>query len=172
MFQVKESMHVKAPIERCFLLSTSVPLVEKILGMRPVEGRTTGLVGMGDRVLWRGWKFGLPVKHETLITAFEPPSFFQDTMASGQFRHFHHDHRLEEVGGQTLFVDMVHFSLPFGVAGRVVGRTIVVPHVLHLLRHRFSMLKRIAESEEWRRYLPEGGGPEQTGPVGGESARG
>lgn len=40
MFRVKESMHVHAPIDRCFLLSTSVALVQKILGMKPVNGRT------------------------------------------------------------------------------------------------------------------------------------
>lgn len=169
MFRVKESMHVTAPIDRCFLLSTSIPLVAKTLGMRPVAGRSGavsgGLVEMGDRVLWRGWKFGLPVSHETLITAYERPYFFQDTMASGQFRHFHHDHRLEEVGGRTLLVDAVKFSLPFGPLGRLVGRWIVVPHVLGLLRRRYELLKRIAESDEWQRYVPCTGAPPK-----GESA--
>lgn len=155
MFRVKESMHLRAPIDRCFLLSTSVPLVQKILGMKPVSGRTNGLVEMNDRVVWRGWKFGLPVTHETLITAYDRPNFFQDTMAKGQFAHFHHDHRLEEVGGQTLLVDVVKFSLPFGAAGRLVGRWIVVPHVLGLLRRRYALLKRIAEGEDWARYLPQ-----------------
>ena len=153
MFCVKESIQVNAPIERCFLLSTSVPLVRKILGMRPVEGKTTGLVTLGDRVLWRGWKFGLPVKHETLITGFDAPFFFQDSMASGQFREFHHDHRFRETGGGTLFEDVVEFSLPFAAAGQVVGRMVVVPHVLGLLRRRFGMLKRIAEGDEWKQFL-------------------
>lgn len=157
MFRVKESMHVNAPIDRCFLLSTSVPLVEKILGMKPVAGNTTGMVQMGDRVLWRGRKFGLRVQHETLITAYDRPRFFQDSMARGQFKHFHHDHRLEEVAGQTLFVDVVKFSLPFGVLGRIVGRWIVVPHVVALLRSRYKMLKQIAESDEWRQYIPPSG---------------
>jgi len=154
MFRVKESMHVNAPIDRCFLLSTSVPLVEQILGMKAVGGRTTGLVEMGDRIVWRGWKFGLPVSHETLITAYDRPNFFQDTMASGKFEHFHHDHRLEEVGGRTLFVDAVKFSMPYGELGKLVGRWIIVPHVLRLLRRRYQVLKRIAESGEWQKYLP------------------
>jgi ligand-binding SRPBCC domain-containing protein len=154
MFRVKESMHVHAPIDRCFLLSTSVPLVAKILGMKPVSGHTSGLIEMNDRVLWRGWKFGLPVSHETLITAYDRPNFFQDTMARGQFAHFHHDHRLEEVDGHTLLVDVVNFSLPFGAAGKLVGRMIMVPHVQGLLRRRYAMLKRIAEGDDWARYLP------------------
>lgn len=165
MFRVKESMHVRAPIDRCFLLSTSIPLVEKILEMTPVSGRTEGLVEMNDRVLWRGWKFGLPVRHETLITAYDRPFFFQDTMAQGQFASFHHDHRLEEIHGQTLFVDVVKFSLPWGAAGRIVGSKIVAPHVLQLLRRRYAVLKRVAESDEWRKYLPS-----ETGTAAGSEA--
>jgi hypothetical protein len=38
MFVVKDSIHIIAPIERCFLLSTSLALVERELGMHPVAG--------------------------------------------------------------------------------------------------------------------------------------
>ena len=154
MFRVKESIHINAPVDRCFLLSTSVSLVQKTLGMRPVEGKTSDLVTMGDRVLWRGWKFGIPVSHETLITGYDRPHFFQDSMASGRFKHFHHDHRFDSVGGQTLLVDTVQFSLPFGALGRWIGRHIVVPHVLLLMRARFARLKRTAESRDWEHYIP------------------
>ena len=153
MFRLKESIHINAPADRCFLLSTSIPLVEQILGMKPVSGKTTGLVGMGDRLLWRGWKFGLPALHETLITAYDRPRFFQDTMGRGRFRHFQHDHQFEEIDGRTLLVDIVRFSMPFGPAGRLVGKHIVVPHVLNLMLRRFALLKRIAEGTDWERYL-------------------
>ena len=42
MFRLKHSIHVNAPIERCFLLSTSIALVEQTLKMHPVKGKTTG----------------------------------------------------------------------------------------------------------------------------------
>ncbi len=153
MFRVKESIHVNAPIERCFLLSTSIPLVQQILGMKPVEGKTSGLIEMGDRVVWKGWKFGLPAKHETLITGYDRPVFFQDTMGSGMFKHFQHDHRFEDVDGRTHLSDIVRFSLPFGFAGHLVAKHLVVPHVLELMLNRFQMLKRIAESPDWEQYL-------------------
>ena len=63
MFRLKESIHVQASVDRCFLLSTSVALVEQTLGMRPVKGTTTGLIRSGESVTWRGWKFGLPAMH-------------------------------------------------------------------------------------------------------------
>jgi hypothetical protein len=34
---------------------------------------------------------------------------------------------------------------------------VMVPHIRRLLRRRFALLKRIAESEEWREYVPEAG---------------
>ena len=153
MFRLKENVHVHAPIERCFLLSTSVALVQQTIGMRPVRGRTTGLIEKGDHVLWRGWKFGLPSMHESIISEYERPFFFQDTMARGYFSFFQHDHSFEEIDGRTLMVDIVRFSMPMGALGKVVGKQIVVPHVLNLLLERFSLLKRIAEGPDWERYI-------------------
>jgi ligand-binding SRPBCC domain-containing protein len=161
MFRLKESIHVNAPVERCFLLATSIALVEQTLAMRPVAGgagyKTTGLIVGGDRVKWRGWKFGLPAMHESLITGYERPSFFQDSMARGYFKSFQHDHQFEEVDGYTLMIDVVRFSLPLGPLGKVVARTVVVPHVLGLLTERFRLLKRIAEGPDWERYIVDRG---------------
>jgi ligand-binding SRPBCC domain-containing protein len=153
MFRLKESIHVNAPIDRCFLLSTSVALVEQTVGMRPVQGKTTGLVTLGDRVRWRGWKFGLPAMHESLITDYDRPTFFQDAMVHGYFRGFQHEHQFEEVDGYTLMIDIVRFSMPFGAVGKAIGKQVVVPHILALLYNRFSLLKRLAEGPDWERYI-------------------
>ncbi len=153
MFRLKENMHINAPIDRCFLLSTSIALVQHTIGMKPVSGKTTGLIQNNDRILWRGWKFGLPAMHETLITRYDRPTFFQDTMGRGYFRSFQHDHHFEEVDGYTLLVDIVRFSLPVGALGKAIGKLIIVPHVLGLMLHRFNTIKRIAESPDWERYL-------------------
>ncbi len=163
MFRVKESIHVNAPRDRVFLLSTSIALVQQILGMKPVLGKTSGLVVDGDQLLWRGWKFGLPALHETFITGYERPRFFQDTMGRGYFKHFQHDHTFEEVDGHTLLVDTVRFSMPFGPAGRLVGKLLVGPYVAELMKRRFELLKRTAEGSDWERYLE--GAPSLTHPV-------
>jgi ligand-binding SRPBCC domain-containing protein len=81
----------------------------------------------------------------------------QDSMLDGRFKTFQHDHHLRELpgGAGTELADDLYFSLPFGVLGRMVGRYIMVPHIRHLMRSRFARIKRYAESDEWRRYLPE-----------------
>ena len=155
MFRVKESIHVNAPADRCFLLSTNLALVQKTIGLKPVEGKTSGLVVGGDRLVWRGWKFGLPAMHETLITAYERPLFFQDTMGRGRFASFQHDHHFHEVGGYTLLRDIVRFSLPMGFAGHLAGKYVLVPHVLGLMQQRFQLLKRLAEGPDWEQYVTE-----------------
>ena len=158
MFTVSDSIHVNAPIERCFLLSTNVELVAQTLGMRAdlqdLHG-ADGMVAGGDRLVWRGWKFGLPQMHESLITKYQRPEFFQDTMRRGRFKKYQHDHHFTEIDGWTLMVDKLRFSLPMGVLGKQVARHVMVPYIAKLLRRRMLLLKRVAESEEWRRYLKE-----------------
>jgi ligand-binding SRPBCC domain-containing protein len=150
---IRASVFVAAPIERCFLLSTDVGTVRQTLGLRPVEGRTEGHVVLGDRVVWRGWKFMLPQIHRTLITGYAYPYFFQDTQEFGRFASFQHDHRFSATGDGTCLEDEVRFLLPFGPAGRLVARIILIPHVESLLRRRFSLLKQLAETEGWRSVL-------------------
>lgn len=155
MFRLKESIHVNAPVDRCFLLSTSIPLVREILGLHVAEGKRTGMIVDGDRIVWRGWKFGIPAMHETLITGYQRPEFFQDTMGRGRFRYFQHDHFFKEIDGHTVMWDIVRFSMPLGPIGRQVGRSVVAPHILELMLKRFELIKRIAEGTDWRRYVAE-----------------
>ena len=153
MFVIRDRIHVMAPIERCFLLSTHVDLVARTIGMKPVTGRASGLVKAADRVVWRGWKFGMPQRHESRVTGYSAPTFFQARMAQGRFEVFRHDHKFIEIGGQVLMEDTVQFALPLGSVGRLVGRHVLIPHIRRLMRRRFALLKQVAESEEWRAYL-------------------
>jgi ligand-binding SRPBCC domain-containing protein len=159
VFVLKENSHINAPLERVFLLSTSLAIVERELGMHPVARggptRTEGLVVGGDRVRWEGWQLGMPQYHVSLISRFEPFRFFQDTMVAGRFKFFQHDHEFTELQGHVLLKDVIRFSMPFGPLGKLVGKYIMVPHIRGLMARRFALLRQIAESEEWRRYLPE-----------------
>ena len=160
---LRESIVIPAPLERLFALSTSVPVVQQTLGFTPVEGVTTGHVTMNSRVLWKGWLFGLPQHHLTLITGYAAPhtdpggirrAFFQDTQERGRFAHFHHDHHLLATpDGGTELNDAIHYRLPFGWLGYVVARLIMQPYILHTLRSRFQLLRRIATTDEYRSYI-------------------
>lgn len=151
---MRDQAMVCAPIERCFSLSTHLAVVEMTLAMRPVSGRLEGVVADGDTVRWRGWKWGLPHVHESLIEAFDPPRFFRDRMIAGRFAAFEHDHRFTvQKDGTVLLRDEVRFSMRWGAAGLAFGRAIVVPHVRKLLAERFELIKRLAEGQEWTRFV-------------------
>lgn len=154
-FVVRHQLPVRAPIVRCFALSTAIEVVAPVLGMKPVAGRTSGLVTEGDTVLWRGWKFGLPQFHQSVIEAFDSPVFFRDRMLAGRFAAFAHDHHfLPQSDGSVLLCDELRFSLPWGAAGRLAARCIVAPHIHSLLRRRFQFIKELAEGDGWKQVLP------------------
>lgn len=153
IFTLRDSILIHAPIERCFALSTSVEIVQQELHLKPVAGRTKGLVALNDTVRWQGWKLGFWQYHVSLIDGFGPPHFFRDRMIEGRFRSFEHEHFFEVTPEGTMLRDELRFSLPFGVPGRLVARWILLPHIRNLMRRRFLNLKRIAESQEWKQYL-------------------
>lgn len=159
---VQDRIHIAAPLERMFALSTSVPLVQQTLGFKPVEGVTTGHVEMGSRVLWKGWLFGLPQRHLTLITGYKKPhrdadgierAFFQDTQESGRFHSFQHDHHMSTLGdGSTLLQDEIRYVLPFGYIGWLVAHHVMEPFIQHTLRSRFRLLQTVATGSDWQKY--------------------
>lgn len=159
---IVERIAIHAPLERCFALSTRVELVQKTLGMRLAGGVTEGHVAANSRVVWRGWKFGLPTQHHTLITAYEAPhttpdgmrlAMFEDSQERGRFARFWHRHHLRESGGVTELEDEIHFSLPFGVLGALVAELLLAPHVQKLAVQRFAMIKELAEGDGWRDWV-------------------
>jgi len=170
---VMESITIAAPIERVFALSTRVELVQQTLGMRLVESAlpntvTAGHISAHSRVVWRGWKFGLPTSHHTLITAFAPPerqptgevtAFFQDSQERGRFAFFQHDHYFRQEYDPTrqqpitTLHDEVRFALPFGPLGRIASSLLLAPHIRSLARRRFVMIKQLAESGGWRSWI-------------------
>lgn len=156
MFVIRDHVHIHASLERCFQLSTNLQLLADVAGMEPQRKKgfkAAGLLEDGDRVTWYGWKFGMPHVHISRITRFEPPKFFQDTMERGRFRHFEHDHQFTQVGDHTLLVERIRFSMPMGPPGHLVGKYVVMPHLVRMLRSRLAILKRTAETEAWKKYL-------------------
>lgn len=164
MFILRDQIVVHAPVERCFLLSTSVAVVERELKMHPVAGRTTGFVEDGDTVLWKGWRLWLPQFHQSEVRQFEANHFFQDRMLRGRFKSFEHDHAFLNQGkGAVMLRDELRFTMPFGLAGWMVGRWVLVPHIRGLMRKRFALIKGLAEGEGWREYLQAEGAVEPLG---------
>ena len=149
---------IAAPVRRCFLLSLSIDLhIRSTAGTREqaIAGVTTGLIGQGESVTWRGKHFGLMLQHTSRITQYHPPTFFQDVMTDGLFKSFEHNHRFDEQNGTTVMHDELKFSAPLGVLGLIAERLVLRNYLTQFLRERNNFVKLVAESDMWREYLPK-----------------
>ena len=57
----------------------------------------------------------------TEITAVREPEYFVDEQRAGPYRLWHHEHWFREVPGGVEVEDIVHYTLPFGLAGRLAA---------------------------------------------------
>jgi len=149
---------IDAPVERCFLLSLSVDLhVATALSMRDNSsaGATEQTIGEGDRLTFRGRHFGVRWRHTSLIEKLRPHSYYRDVMISGPFRHFEHDHHFAPMDDGTRMRDEVRFSASGGFFGRLRTRMFLRKQLKAFLMERNTMIKRLAESEDWHKYLEQ-----------------
>ena len=147
---------IAAPPERCFLLSLSIDLHMAGSGERAIAGVTHGLIGLGETVTWRGRHFGISIMHQSRITHYDQPQYFQDAMVRGAFSSFVHDHFFEERrDGCTLMRDELCFAAPFGLAGWLAEALVLRRYLERFLRQRNSLIRKTAEAPDmaWQRYL-------------------
>ena len=148
---------IHAPIQRVFDLSRSVDLHTASTAQtreRAVAGVTGGLMVLGQEVTWRARHFGIWQNLTSRITAFEPPSYFRDSLVRGAFRRFDHEHFFSQDGDITLMRDVFDYDSPLGVLGRIVDRLFLKRYMKRLLVSRNAVIKMAAETDEWRRYIP------------------
>jgi len=159
MVRLEEVTVIPAPIERCFDLSRSVEVHlagsdsygEAVVAL---GGVTSGMIGMGQRVTWRAKHLGVWQHLTSEITAMEPPTYFQDTMVRGAFRFMQHDHFFRALpSGETEMKDVFCFAAPLSLLGRLAELMFLRRYMRTLLHERNLVLKQIAESANWRRYL-------------------
>ena len=154
MIEIRTLIH--APPARCFDLARSVDLhtvSTSATGERAIAGRTSGLMELGDVVTWRARHFGIWQNLTSRITAFERPHHFRDSMVSGAFARFDHDHVFQLEGAGTLMIDRFDYDAPLGLFGRFAETFVLNAYMRHFLKERCAVVKRVAESGEWRQYL-------------------
>jgi ligand-binding SRPBCC domain-containing protein len=141
---------------RCFLLSLNVDLhMDSTARTREeaIAGVTRGLIGYGESVTWEGRHFGFLLRHTSKIVSYEAPKHFCDVMTTGMFKSFRHDHNFVEAAGETLMEDVLQFAAPLGLLGLLAEKLVLRDYFVGFLLARNALIKQVAESEEWRRYL-------------------
>jgi len=153
---IKLEIQIDAPVERVFDLARCIDLHEATMSKhkeKAVGGVTKGLIGMGESVTWEATHFGIKQKLTSKITAFERPKHFRDSMVIGAFKQFNHDHFFEQNGEQTLMKDVFDYDSPLGILGKVADAVLLEKYMREILAERNQIIKTIAESEDWRKFL-------------------
>ncbi|MBW3572161.1 MAG: SRPBCC family protein [Gemmatimonadetes bacterium] len=157
MITIQLSTHIHAPTERVFDLACSIDLHARSLdwtGEEPVAGRMSGLIGPGETVTWRARHLGVRQRLTSRISGYDRPRWFQDVMVRGAFAWMEHDHWFDAApDGGTVLRDDFRFAAPLGVLGRIVEMLVLRRYMTRFLERRNAVIKRVAESEEWRQFL-------------------
>ena len=151
METIRVATWIDAPVERCFLLSLSIGLHAASAGsawLNAKGGVTSGLLREGQTVTLPGRPFGV-LRHTCRIDELRPHSYFRDVMVAGNFRHFMHEHHFAPMNDGTRVRDEIRFSSRWGPVGNILARK----RLRVYLMERAAAIKRVAESDEWRRYL-------------------
>jgi len=158
MTVVEVVTHVHAPRTRCFDLARSVDAHMQSASTTSetvVAGRTSGMLALNEDVTWQARHFGVRLSLQSRITSFRRPEYFQDSMVRGPLKSLVHDHYFDDAGnGVTTVRDVFTFSAPVPGIGRLVEGLVLRRHFQRFLEARNAELKKMAESEAWRRFVP------------------
>ena len=149
---------IKAPIKRCFDLARSIDLHLHTASRTSEEvlaGVRGGLINKGETVTWKAKHFGITQTLTSEISEMNSPFMFEDKMLEGAFKKIQHRHLFEEESGKTIMKDVFVFESPFGIYGRLFNFLVLTNYLKRFLQERNQILKRVAESEEWKKYLQE-----------------
>jgi len=85
----------------------------------------------------------IPVTWISEITHVKKPHFFVDEQRFGPYKFWHHQHLFKEVGNGTEMIDIVHYSLDYGMLGELVHSLIVSSRLNKIFDYRHEKLTQI-----------------------------
>ena len=147
---------IDAPREIVFDLARSIDLhVDSTseTSERAIAGKTSGLIGLGETVTWEATHFFVRQQLTVKIVKFDRPVHFRDSMVSGAFSRFDHDHSFEDIGNCTQMTDTFDFTSPLGILGRIANVLFVTRHMRKLLINRNAIIKNVAENGTSGRFV-------------------
>lgn len=151
MTTIKLITKINAPINVVFDLNRNID-IHKLSTSKSnetaIEGTTSGLINLNEKVTWRGKHFGVYLTHTSLISAMEIPNYFVDEMIEGRFKSFKHEHTFVEKDGKTVMIDTIVYQTPFGIFGKLFDRLILKKHLINFISERNQYIKNLAENQQ------------------------
>ncbi|RLS55343.1 MAG: hypothetical protein DWH91_09315 [Planctomycetota bacterium] len=82
------------------------------------------------------------------ITEYQPHDWFLEVQIEGPMKSWRHEHRFEEVGGETRMIDRIEFEKPGGIVGLLLSES----RIQDMLEENFFQ-----REQELRRLITRGG---------------
>ena len=142
-YQLKKRLWLPQPREKVFEFFsdpynldrlTPAWLKFKILASGPVEMRQGTFLNYRLRIR------GIPIRWQSEITAWDPPSRFIDRQTKGPYFLWIHEHLFEDYQGGTLIGDTVEYAVP---GGSIVQKFFVEPDLERIFKHRHRVLEEL-----------------------------
>ena len=145
---IKLQTKIKANKDEVFDLARSIEIHEvsaEQTNEKAISGRTSGFIKLNETVTWRAKHFGIYHTLTVKITEFNRPEHFADTMISGIFKNFRHDHYFNQIDDTTDMIDVFDYTAPFGFLGRIANFIFLKKYMLRFLKKRNMFIKKKAE---------------------------
>ncbi len=104
----------------------------------PVPAALDVGVRVDSRMRWRR----IPLRWQSLITAWEPPHRFTYRQALGPYRDFEHEHHFAEIATGTAVLDRIRYRPP---GGRLAARFFVAPDLRRIFAFRDQAVRTALE---------------------------
>ncbi len=151
MTTIKLTTNINAPIEIIFDLSRNIDVHQQSTAKSnetTIDGVTSGLINLNETVTWRGKHFGVYLKHKSLISAMEIPTYFVDEMLEGKFKSFKHQHTFIQKKGFVIMEDNIQYETPYGIFGKIFDHFLLKKHLTKFISERNSFIKELAENHQ------------------------
>ncbi len=152
---IKTETLIKADVKTCFNLARNIDVHQESLKHTheiAVDGKTSGLIELGETVTWEANHLGFVQHLTSKITEFEDSRYFVDEMVAGAFKSFRHEHIFRESDNNTLMIDVFYFESPHGILGKVADSLFLKRYMSKLLEKRNNFLK--VRAEEMSKVIP------------------
>ncbi len=147
---------IAAPVNVVFDLSRHIGVHKESMARHKEEavaGIRFGLIEKEETVTWRARHFFKTRLLRSKITEMKKPDMFIDEQVQGDFKMMKHEHHFKPCENGTIVIDLFYFESPYGVLGEWFNRLYFTRYMKRLLEQRNTTIKKIAESEKWKKIL-------------------
>jgi hypothetical protein len=117
------------------------------LGFRVLEASDRE-VAEGTRIRYRLRLHGIPLQWESRIAEYHENARFADTMVSGPYRTWYHQHVFRAVPEGVEIEDVVDYDLPFGLLGRLAHGVAVRRQLVAIFAYRRQRIDEVFHTKE------------------------